>query len=96
MMGDQLRTGNGRVYASHPGAGLKHFRSTTFYFYSAYRGTVFENMDRNFVFQDGHVETISGISGLNTGVTDPRFQEISNGADQAITGDFRAWAPFDD
>jgi prepilin-type N-terminal cleavage/methylation domain-containing protein len=96
LMGDHLRTSTGgNAHASHPAIGLEQKTSNnTWYLITAYTGSSFANMDRNFVFRDGHVKTIRQIGGGST-ISDPRFQEICNSPDQAITGSFRNWAPID-
>lgn len=99
LMGDFLRTESVpvRFLTAHPADGLKHGESTVNYHLGRYIGTYAYDLNRNFVYKDGHAETLEGIDvNGGHGVRHPKLMAVSNlaNADKTAYG-WLSWAPFD-
>ena len=78
LMSDAFRTTGTVVHASHPAAALtKVYNEGPSWSVGSFRGTEFQKLDRNFVYDDGHVTYFQGLSGTALdGIIDNRFYAI--------------------
>jgi len=78
LMSDAFRTTGTAVHASHPAAGLsKVYHDGPNWSVGSYRGTEFQKLDRNFVYDDGHVTYFRNLNGTALdGIINNRFYAI--------------------
>ena len=93
LMGDFFRWSNNWNRASHPAVGFQfgYSEGPTWGLsgYGSRRNGAFSQLDRNFVYKDGHVKIFKNISG-SRGIIDERFIDIDN----QIRGDNTTWRSF--
>ena len=100
LIADRLRANSigTKFYLSHDARGLKPvYVDNESWCLGGYNGISFNDLDRNFAFQDGHVGYYRDIAGENSTISDHRFQEIYNNPNAPTSGwqHFKDYVPFE-
>ena len=97
LMADHLRGRSGKsFFGSHDAIGFKsRFVSTSKNTLGGFNGLSFTGLDRNFVFDDGHVETFSDLSGANGSLDNDGFAVINNDAEGDAGHKYIEYVPID-
>ena len=98
MMGDKFRANaSSQMQLSHDGPNFQMLnRNDGWITNGGWKSYSVVNYERNFVYQDGHVDTIRGISASSGTVSSSRLMQISNWADgKGSSSSFQDYVPWD-